>query len=97
MVAEIENQNCKKSLLDEIHRLLQACKEMNKILEKVKSKEFSELDDLDSICEYLGMCPEMKAFFKDNFVDDPALSPKEHFKNGMRLGQEFFRIKEKQH
>ena len=59
-------------------RYIQICdaeKAIKKILEKVKSNQFSELDGLDSICEYLEMIPEMTKLFKDNFVDDPALSP----------------------
>ena len=46
---------------------------------------------VDQICEKLEMPLELAAFFKDNFVNDPALSPEEHFKNGLRLGKEFFR------
>ena len=44
------------------------------------------------MCEKLEMPPELAAYFKDNFVDDPALTNEEHFRNGMRLGKEFFHI-----
>ena len=64
------------------------------MFEKLRSQD---LYDLDSICEKLEMNPELAAFFKDNFVYDPALSPEEHFKNGVRLGKEFYHIEQKQH
>ena len=49
------------------------------------------------MCEKLEIPPELEAFFKDNFVDDPALSLEEHFKNGVRLAKEFYRIEQKAH
>ena len=97
MWTESEIQNCKKIFVDELGCYSQkdkAEKMLDELFEKVRSQDFY---DLDSICEKLEMEPELAAFFKDNFVHDPALSFEEHFKNGVRIGKEFYRIEEKKH
>ena len=58
-------------------------------------QDFSE--ESARICEELEIPPEMLAFFKDNIVFDPALSFEEHFRNGIRMGQEFCCIEKKKH
>ena len=98
MFTESEIQNFKKIFLDEI-----CCTSGKAEAEKIfdekfeKTRSINQHDDLDSICEKLEMKPELKAYFKDNFVFDPTLPHEEHFKIGMRLGKEFFHIEEKQH
>ena len=75
--------------------------EMCEMFEKARSLDFSELHDekeaIDKMSEKLEMLPGLKAFFKDNIVIDPGLSPEEHFKNGLRLAKEFYRIEQKAH
>ena len=58
-------------------------------------QDFSE--ESARICEELEIPPEMLAFFKDNIVFDLALSFEEHFRNGIRMGQEFCCIEKKKH
>ena len=103
MWSESEIQIFKKIFLDEMCCYSQnnkAEKEFDKMFEKLRNLDFSELHDeevIDKIFEKFEIPPEPTAFFKDNFVVDPALSPEEHFKIGMRLCEEFFRIKQRVH
>ena len=98
MWSESKFENLKKTFLEEV-----GCSSLNKeeekefyeMFETARNLDFSEIHDkkelIDQICEKLEMPLELAAFFKDNFVNDPALSPEEHFKNGLRLGKEFCR------
>ena len=69
--------------------------------EKLRNLDFSGLhykkEAFDQMCEELEIPPKLAAYCKDNFVKDPALSPEECFKNGVRLAKEFYRIEQKQH
>ena len=96
MWSEIEFENFKKIFLEEV-----GCSSLNKEEEKEFYEKFetgrnldlSEVHDekeaIDQICEKLEIPLELAALLKENFVYDPALSPEEHFKNGVRLGKEF--------
>ena len=108
MFSESEIDNFKKNFLDELGCYNEAEKVFDEMAEKAKNLYFSvmalispEMQDFSEasalIWEKLEIPPEMLAFFKDNFDFDPALLPEEHFKNGLRIGQEFFLIEKKQH
>ena len=106
MLTESEIQNCKKNFLDEIQNCKtiflgefrhysqndKAEKVFDEQFEKIRSLDFSELHDVDSIFEKFEMSPELASFFTDNLAVDPTLSTEEHFRIGVRLGKEFYRI-----
>ena len=103
MWSESEIYNFKKIFLDEMCCYSQnneAEKVFDETFEKARNLDFSEVHDqkeaIDQMCEKLEMPPELAAYFKDNFVNDPALTNEEHFRNGILLGKEFFRIEQKQ-
>ena len=97
MWSEIEFENLKKIFLEEV-----GCSSLNKGEEKEFYEKFetgrnldlSEVHDekeaIDQICEKLEIPLELAAFFKDNFVNDPALSPEEHLKIECVLAKSFF-------
>ena len=72
--------------------------EFLKILEKVKSPEFSKVDEnIQAIFDFFGyeLDPELKAYVEENMVIDTSLSSKEQFEYGCRLAQKFFSIKQR--
>ena len=70
-------------------------------LESVRNLNFSKFqtkEAIDKLIETLEMHTKFVAFFKDSLVNNKFdTSPEECFRNGVRVGKEFFRIKEKQH
>ena len=97
MWSESEIKNFKKIFLDETHCYSgnnKAEKAFDESFGEMKNLDFSELHDekevIDKMFEVLEMPPKLAAYFKDNFVNDPALSLEEHFKKGLRLGEENF-------
>ena len=98
MFTESETQNYKKIFLEEVACYCQngiAEKTFDEMIEKIRSKDLSERDDLDTFCEKLGMGPELQVFFKENFECDPFLSGEENFRNGTCLGKEYMCIEQK--
>ena len=65
------------------------------MFEKIKCQDFSECHDLDTLCEKLGMGPELQVFFKENIECDPFLSGEENFRNGIHLGKRYTCIEQK--
>ena len=98
MWSESETHNFKKTFLDEVRCYSQnneGEKLFDEMLEKVRNLDFSEIHNekeaIFQIFEKFEMPLEHAAFLKDNFVNDPALLPEEHCKNGLRLCKEFCR------
>ena len=92
MLSESGIHNFKKIFLDELGCYSQnnkAEKVFDERFEKARNLDFSEVHDekeaIDQICEKLEIRPELAAYLKDNFVDDPALANEENFRNEVRL------------
>ena len=102
MWTESEIQNCKKIFLEEVGCNDKAEKVFDETFERVRNLDFSEFHDredmIDKMSEILEMPAKNKAFFKDNIDNNKVdTSPEEFFRDGVRLGKEFLRIKETQH
>ena len=105
MWSESEIQNYKKIFLDEVSCYghdNEAEKAFDETFERVRNLDFSEFQDkeeaIDKLFETLETPAEFVAFFKDSLVNNKFdTSLEECFKNGVRVGKEFFRIEEKQH
>ena len=83
MWSESEIHNFKKIFLDELGCYFQnneAEKVFDETFEKARNLDFSEVHD-----EKLETRPELAAYLKDIFVDDPALTNEENFRNLVRL------------
>ena len=101
MWTESEIQNFKTIFLDETlcygHQD-EAEKVFDESFEKVRNLDFQDKEELiDKLFETLETPAELVAFLKDNVVNDNGASPEESFRNGVRMGKEFFLIEEEQH
>ena len=101
MRSESKIQECKKVFLDEVPNMISP--ETPPLLWaylKFKPKEvfeglFEKAKTMDEIRDETP--PKLRAYLDDNFVYDPALSPKENFRNGVSLLKEFWRIEQEVH
>ena len=99
MWTESEIQNFKSIFLDETR-----CYGHQDVAEKVFDESFEKMMNLDfqekaidKLFETLETPAEVVAFLKCNLANDNGASPEESFRNGVRIGKEFFHIEEKQH
>ena len=83
----------KMKLLAFVFGLQGEVKDVDKFFEKLEN-----IPEMAAVSKDNNNALELKAFLRDNFhADDPNLTYKENFKNGLRVGMEFFHIEEKQH
>ena len=107
MWTESEIQNFKNIFLDETrcygHQDV-AEKVFDETFERMGNLDFPKFqlkeEVIDKLFETLEMPTEFVAFFKDIRVKDIRVkdndaSPEESFRNGVRMGKEFFHIEEK--
>ena len=104
MWSESEIHNYKKILHDELPGYFQnnrAEEAFDEMLEKARNLNSSELLDekeaIDEFCEKLEAPPKLATYLKDKINLDPCLTNEEHFRNGVRLGKELYRIEQMQH
>ena len=101
MWTESEIQNFKNIFLDETrcygHQDV-AEKVFDESFEKVRNLDFQDKEEaIDKLFEILETPAEVVAFLKRHLANDNGASPKESFRNGVRIGKEFFHIEKKQH
>ena len=99
MWTESEIQNFKSIFLDETrcYDRNEAEKVFDESFERVRNLDFQDKESvIDKLCETLETPAEFVAFLKANVVNDNGASPEESFRNGLRVGKEFLRIKQQQ-
>ena len=76
-------------------------KAFDQTIKKIKNLNISEIhgekEMIDKVFKTLEIGPELKEYFKNNFVVCPILLLEEHFKKGILIGKEFYPTEQKQH